>query len=448
MNQSDALTIQNVPFLSDKIPATIDESNTIWSVVAMICNNLGFKEDQKKRQIKNVQDDVVLSSGCKKLRVKYDTQVREVICIQNNYLPLWLAKISITPNMKSEQPEVVEKLVRYQLEAKDVLADYFLGNKQVQVPTADPHIPLSREELAAYMLYTERHTDVIEKMMSSFIDNQTKSAAEFMETQRQSTQNFFSAVTTVLSGFTDAVTLMMKNMNSAANVIADTSEPPKSVEPKSEEPKSPEQILQNKWLHDAYMSASMIGNKIGKDWKHVLRILYRSIKQEHNIDLISMRDEYVAKNNNEPITVFRFAAKSQDTRDLLQEQMVNMWEKLKNSGENQSISPASSVITDVPAESNGKHIPPSIRVRSVPEKISTAVKPICDRYDKKITRVLYLVYAGIEQKTGICLDNKVKEVAQKYHYASVNKGFAVTEDPNLMKAFYEVVAEMMNRGIK
>jgi hypothetical protein len=43
-----------------------------------------------------------------------------------DFLPLWLAKISITPKMKKNNPELVEKLIQYQLKAKDVLAAAFL----------------------------------------------------------------------------------------------------------------------------------------------------------------------------------------------------------------------------------------------------------------------------------------------------------------------------------
>ena len=77
MNQTEVLAIQNVPFLSDEIPAAIDESDMIWSVIPTICNNLGFTKDQKDRQVKNIQNDLVLNSGCKKLRVKFPYPVKK-----------------------------------------------------------------------------------------------------------------------------------------------------------------------------------------------------------------------------------------------------------------------------------------------------------------------------------------------------------------------------------
>ena len=56
-----------------------------------------------------------------------------------DYLPIWLTKISITPTMKKENPELVDKLVKYQLTAKDVLAAAFLGKKEMS--SVQPSLP-------------------------------------------------------------------------------------------------------------------------------------------------------------------------------------------------------------------------------------------------------------------------------------------------------------------
>ena len=51
---------------------------------------------------------------------------REVLCLKLDFVPLWLAKINITPAMQAETPELAERLEAYQLKAKDVLAAAFL----------------------------------------------------------------------------------------------------------------------------------------------------------------------------------------------------------------------------------------------------------------------------------------------------------------------------------
>jgi phage antirepressor YoqD-like protein len=69
--------------------------------------------------------------------------VQEVLGIEIDFLPLWLAKIPITPKMKIESNNLKEqhgteyvttldKLVEYQLKAKDVLAKAFLDENFVK----------------------------------------------------------------------------------------------------------------------------------------------------------------------------------------------------------------------------------------------------------------------------------------------------------------------------
>ena len=121
------LTIKNVDFNGNKLMAVRSNStSTIYVGISYVCKGVGLSEDQKRAQVKKVQSDLVLNRGC----VKFDTGVfskdNETIGIDIDYLPLWLAKISITPKMKKDQPEVVEKLIQYQLKAKDVLANAFI----------------------------------------------------------------------------------------------------------------------------------------------------------------------------------------------------------------------------------------------------------------------------------------------------------------------------------
>lgn len=102
----------------------------IYAGVKWICNGIGLTEDQGRAQGKKVQTDLVLKKGC----VKFDTGVfdpyNETIALDIDYLPLWLAKISITPSMKRNNPELTENLITYQLKAKDVLASAFLPKEK------------------------------------------------------------------------------------------------------------------------------------------------------------------------------------------------------------------------------------------------------------------------------------------------------------------------------
>jgi len=122
------LIVKPVSFNGDNLVAVKDEfTGKIYTGVSYICKGIGLTKDQKDRQVKNVQMDLVLKKGC----VKFDAGVldphNEVIGIELDFLPLWLAKITITPKMQEEQPNITEKLVQYQLKAKDVLAEAFLN---------------------------------------------------------------------------------------------------------------------------------------------------------------------------------------------------------------------------------------------------------------------------------------------------------------------------------
>ncbi|OMD65999.1 hypothetical protein BSK62_13100 [Paenibacillus odorifer] len=109
----------------------------IYAGVRWICEGIGLTDDQIKNERKRIQRDVVLQQGGLNLTLLTNGGDQDVLVIEIGFLPLWLAKISITPKMKNNQPEVSQKLIEYQLKAKDVLADAFLtqNNNVIQIPT-------------------------------------------------------------------------------------------------------------------------------------------------------------------------------------------------------------------------------------------------------------------------------------------------------------------------
>ena len=126
---NNQLQIKEVNFGGDKLLAAQSNDNQkVYVGASWICNGLGFEKNYKDRQIKNIQRDTVLSRGCLKFDAGVFDPNNETLAIELDYLPLWLAKISITPAMKRNNPELVDKLVNYQLKAKDVLAQAFLSS--------------------------------------------------------------------------------------------------------------------------------------------------------------------------------------------------------------------------------------------------------------------------------------------------------------------------------
>ncbi len=121
--------IKRVPFMGCDLMAAKADDGTIYAGVSYICNGMGLSKSQKDAQIQNIQKDDVLSMGCLKFQAGVFDPNNTTLALKLDYLPLWLAKISITPTMKVENPQLAERLVQYQLKAKDALAAAFLPNR-------------------------------------------------------------------------------------------------------------------------------------------------------------------------------------------------------------------------------------------------------------------------------------------------------------------------------
>ena len=123
------LEVKRVPFMGTDLMAAKDESGTIWAGVRWMCDGMGLSKGQRDRQITNINADSIISKGAANLRLPTAGGKQSVLCLKLDFVPLWLAKINITPAMQAETPELAERLEAYQLKAKDVLAAAFLPKK-------------------------------------------------------------------------------------------------------------------------------------------------------------------------------------------------------------------------------------------------------------------------------------------------------------------------------
>lgn len=130
------LAIKDVRFNGATLRAAHDAENIIWVGVAWVCQGLGLSEGQMKNERKKIQTDEVLSQGTKFHPLGSGNSDSEVLCLKLDFLPLWLAKIHVTPKMRRDNPQLADKLNTYQLKAKDVLASAFL-NKNALTPQGD-----------------------------------------------------------------------------------------------------------------------------------------------------------------------------------------------------------------------------------------------------------------------------------------------------------------------
>ncbi len=131
---SRELDVKRVPFMGTDLMAARDEKGQIWAGVRWMCEGIGLSKGQMQNERTKIHNDKVLAQGERNLVLPTGGGNQEVLCLALDFVPLWLAKISITPTMEAEAPELATKLETYQLRAKDVLASAFLPKKQERAP--------------------------------------------------------------------------------------------------------------------------------------------------------------------------------------------------------------------------------------------------------------------------------------------------------------------------
>lgn len=129
------LIVKNVDVLGSQIVAAKGTDGYIYAGVSYFCNALGMTKGQKDRQVTNVQSDEVLKMGCLKLEAGVLDANNETIALRIDFIPLWLAKITITEKTRQERPDFAAKLLDYQLKAKDILANAFVEKKSAGEPS-------------------------------------------------------------------------------------------------------------------------------------------------------------------------------------------------------------------------------------------------------------------------------------------------------------------------
>lgn len=128
------MVIKEIDFDGDIIACIKnEETGKVYVGISWICNGIGLSKSQKDTQVQKIQTDLALKLGCLKFQAGVLDANNEVVSIELDYLPLWLAKINITPKMQATNPNSAKKLLNYQLKAKDVLATAFIDPKEVSL---------------------------------------------------------------------------------------------------------------------------------------------------------------------------------------------------------------------------------------------------------------------------------------------------------------------------
>lgn len=135
-----ALQITDFNFYGDTLMALKDNATgEIYTAINFVLRGIGFTEIQIRKRRDKWLSNPVISKGVLKFNIPtqgtdqkrsptYNYDYKDTYCISIRKLPLALAKINITPKMKSNQPELSQKLELYQDKCADVLAAIFIDN--------------------------------------------------------------------------------------------------------------------------------------------------------------------------------------------------------------------------------------------------------------------------------------------------------------------------------
>lgn len=126
MSKKENMQVKMVPFMGTELIALRDDDGQVWAGVRWMCDGIGMSRNQRDNQIEKIKADTTLFKGAGNFRLPTNGGAQNVLCLKLDYIPLWLAKINITPKMREETPELAQRLEEYQLKAKDVLAAAFL----------------------------------------------------------------------------------------------------------------------------------------------------------------------------------------------------------------------------------------------------------------------------------------------------------------------------------
>lgn len=122
--------VKEIPFNDGSLLGVRTPDGKVWLAVRKACRDIGLSDAQARAEVTKIQESLLLKNNCKKLSLKFETQVRETLVLAEKFVPMWLAQINLTPAMQRKHPETVQKLLTYQLEASDVLHKAFYETEE------------------------------------------------------------------------------------------------------------------------------------------------------------------------------------------------------------------------------------------------------------------------------------------------------------------------------
>lgn len=122
--------VKEIPFNGDKLLGVKTEDGRLWLAIRAACTDIGLSEKQADNNVKKIKDSLLFNGSWKELSLKFKGQVRTITVLSEKFVPMWLAQINLTPIMREKNPIAIQKLLKYQLEATDVLHKAFYETEE------------------------------------------------------------------------------------------------------------------------------------------------------------------------------------------------------------------------------------------------------------------------------------------------------------------------------
>lgn len=142
--------VVEVDFYDGTIHAIMDEDGNIWMSVRRACEHIGIDYSGQHQRLKDKERSPWATVGMIPI-VAEDGKIREQFMLHIDSVPAWFFKIELS---RIANPKSKEVLTKYQLEAANVLRNYFLGNRMQQ---------FGRYEIPSYPDTLRAYADLLEK---------------------------------------------------------------------------------------------------------------------------------------------------------------------------------------------------------------------------------------------------------------------------------------------
>jgi hypothetical protein len=177
--------IKEVPFNGKTLLGVKTEDGNIWLAIRKASIDIGLNGNQADNEVKKVKKNLLFNNNWKELSVKYDGQVRTIFVLIERFVPMWLAQIHLTPSMLNKNPEATGVLLKYQLEATDVLHKAFYETSEQKEAL---HTSLGLEGQIMEMKEIQKTQTVQINRMEETIDKQLEILSCVMDNMTLSTR--------------------------------------------------------------------------------------------------------------------------------------------------------------------------------------------------------------------------------------------------------------------